>query len=167
MVQVLGIPHTSPLSGYLSLHDVIVSVDGTNITNPDDWMKMMTKANSQIILGSPPLENSQSYKAIKEEKGYCVPNSWIEASKIIQEVNDNFSCPDEFVPFVQNSCINSSLSDASNLREETEHKHCLIAKDVIKLKKCGNGWQMIGTDGNSCICSEVNVTFLFSLYIYW
>ncbi|XP_020098109.1 membrane-bound transcription factor site-2 protease homolog isoform X2 [Ananas comosus] len=151
---VLGIPHTSPLSGYLSLHDVIVSVDGTNITNPDDWMKMMAKANSQIILGSPPLENSQSYKAIKEEKGYCVPNSWIEASKIIQEVNDNFSCPDDFVPFVQNSCINSSLSDGSNLREETEHKHCLIAKDVIKLKKCGNGWQIIGTDGNSCICSE-------------
>ena len=141
-------PHTSPLTGYLSRGDVIAAVDGSKISYPNEWTDKMIQINFQM-----------HQKAFSGRKGYCVPNTWLDGTNTTHIIDDNFSCPDELATFVTVSCPNSSLSagisseDSNVNRRETNQ--CLTAKDVVKLNKCGDGWEMIGTDRSNCTCLEV------------
>ncbi|KAF0920643.1 hypothetical protein E2562_036137 [Oryza meyeriana var. granulata] len=132
-LMITGVPETSPLSGYLSAHDFILSVNGLNITRADEWMKMLDQDNVEQISSRDLLEGSESYGATGSRKGYCVPNSWMDASKNLWHINDKLSCPDDLVAFQR-------MSGKGIGKKEAEDKYCLIAKDVAKLKKCGNGW---------------------------
>lgn len=156
--MVLGVPQTSALSGYLSPYDVIGSLDGTNIKSPQEWMKKMAQINAQTLPKSTYLEESRHSQAISGRKGYCVPDSWLEKSRNSRAVDDQFSCPDELMPFLSISCFNSSLMVGSvhggSEKNKVEDKHCLTAKDVVKLKKCGDEWGMTGNDRSHCACSE-------------
>lgn len=155
---VMRVPQTSPLSGYLSVHDVILSVDGLNITRTDEWMKMLAQGNAEKTSSPEFLEGSQSYGATSSGKGYCVPNSWMDASKNLWQINDKLSCPDELIAFEKITCNGSAtFSDETGRgsdQKEAEDKYCLIAKDVVKLRKCGNGWWGTEHDESNCACLE-------------
>lgn len=156
-LTVMGVPQVSPLSGYLSVHDVILSVDGLNIRRTDDWMKMLDQGTIEKISSREFLGGSQSYGATISGKGYCVPNSWLDASKNLWQINDKLACPDELTVFGKFSCNGSvtfSETDRGSDKKEAESKYCLIAKDVVKLKKCGNGWRGTKDDESNCTCLE-------------
>ncbi|KAG8056003.1 hypothetical protein GUJ93_ZPchr0001g31562 [Zizania palustris] len=140
-LMVTGVPQTSPLSGYLSAHDVILTVDGLNITRADEWMNV-EKTNSHNLL-----EISQSYGDTGSRKGYCVPNSWMDASKNLWQINDKLSCQDDLIAF-------KKMTGKGIDKKEAEDKYCLISKDVVKLKKCGNGWWGIVDDRSNFVCLE-------------
>ncbi|KAH7685818.1 Membrane-bound transcription factor site-2 protease protein [Dioscorea alata] len=152
--MVLEVPPVSPLSKYLTRGDVILSVDGANISNSYEWMKKMQEVDSRKPNDPYSVQNSHS-QAVNHGKGYCVPNSLLEGSMTLL-ADDQFSCPDELAAFTSLSCYNSSsLIENSNSGSENngmETKHCLIAMDVVKLRKCGDGWLMAGK--NNCACSE-------------
>lgn len=152
---VMGVPQTSPLSGYLSVHDVILAVDGLNMRKTDEWMKMLAQDTVEKNSSHAFIEGFQSYGAASSGKGYCVPNSWMDASKNLWQINDKVSCPDELIAFGKFTCNGSTTFSGTGRAEkkEAEDKYCLIAKDVVKLKKCGHGWR--GTDEEiSCTCLE-------------
>ena len=165
----MGVPQISPLAGYLSVHDVILSVDGLNIRTTNDWVKKLDegsvgKTSSREFLGG-----SQSHDATSSGKGYCVPNSWLDASKNLWQINDKLSCPDELVVFGKFTCNGSttfSETDRGSDKKEPKDKYCLIAKDVVKLKKCGNGWRGTKDDESNCTCLEVRFLILFVTYYY-
>uniref|UniRef100_A0A0D9V3N0 Uncharacterized protein n=1 Tax=Leersia perrieri TaxID=77586 RepID=A0A0D9V3N0_9ORYZ len=140
--QITGVPETSPLSGYLSTYDFILSVDGLNMTRSDEWMKMLAQDNVEKTRSLDLLEGYESHGATGSRKGYCVPNSWMDASKNLWKINDNLSCPDDLLFF-------QKMSGKSSDKKEAEEKYCLIANDVVKLKKCGNGWQGTEDDRNN------------------
>uniref|UniRef100_A0ACD5VP69 Uncharacterized protein n=1 Tax=Avena sativa TaxID=4498 RepID=A0ACD5VP69_AVESA len=156
-LTVMGVPQVSPLSGYLSVHDVILSVDGLNIRGTDDWMKMLDQGTIEKISSREFLGGSQSYGATTSGKGYCVPNSWLDASKNLWQINDKLACPDELIVFGKFTCNSSttfSETDRGSEKKEAESKYCLIAKDIVKLKKCGNGWWGTKDDESNCTCLE-------------
>ncbi|CAO1948142.1 unnamed protein product [Urochloa humidicola] len=156
-LMVTRIPQTSPLSEYLSAHDVILSVDGLKITRTDEWIKILNQDTTAKSNGPEFLEGSQRYVASNSGKGYCVPDSWMDASKNLWQVRDKLPCPDELIAFEKaisnGSAIFTKTSRGSD-QKELEGKYCLIAKDVVKLRKCGNGWQMTEDDGSSRGCFE-------------
>ncbi|KAJ0971771.1 hypothetical protein J5N97_019730 [Dioscorea zingiberensis] len=153
--MVLEVPLMSPLSGYLSRGDVILSVDGANISNSYEWIKKMQEADSQKLHVPYSLQDLHPSQAVNHGKGYCVPNSLVEGSMTLL-VDDQFSCPDELAAFTRLACYNSSSltgnSSEGSEKIEMETKHCFNAKDVVRLKKCGDGWLM--ADTSSCACSE-------------
>uniref|UniRef100_A0A0D3ERZ2 Endopeptidase S2P n=1 Tax=Oryza barthii TaxID=65489 RepID=A0A0D3ERZ2_9ORYZ len=146
-LMITGVPEASPLSGYLSAHNFILSVDGLNITRADEWMKMLTQDNVVQISSRDLLEGSEGYRATGSRKGYCVPNSWMDASKNLWQINDKLSCPDDLVAFQR-------MSEKGIGKKEVEDKYCLIAKDVVKLKKCGNGWRGAEDGRSNFACLE-------------
>uniref|UniRef100_A0A0D9YCJ6 Endopeptidase S2P n=1 Tax=Oryza glumipatula TaxID=40148 RepID=A0A0D9YCJ6_9ORYZ len=146
-LMITGVPEASPLSGYLSAHNFILSVDGLNITRADEWMKMLTQDNVVQISSRDLLEGSEGYRATGSRKGYCVPNSWMDASKNLWQINDKLSCPDDLVAFQR-------MSEKGIGKKEVEDKYCLIAKDVVKLKKCGNGWRGVEDGRSNFTCLE-------------
>ncbi|GJM93697.1 hypothetical protein PR202_ga10279 [Eleusine coracana subsp. coracana] len=158
--QVTEIPQTSPLSEHLSTHDVILSVDGLKLTRTDEWMKMLDQGTTMKISGPEFLEGSQRYVGTSSGKGYCVPNSWMDASKNLWQINDKLSCPDELIAFEKMICNGSNIFSEKIGRdsdqEEVEGKYCLIVKDVVKLRKCGNGWRRIENDESSCACFQTS-----------
>lgn len=120
-------PKYSSLSAHLSPHDLILTVDGLRVTSADELFKILTRDKLQNI----------------RKKGYCVPISWVEAGDILMAGNINGECPQDFSTFLTLSCANASLPrSGDNLR------HCLIAKDVARLRNCGD-------TGDYCVCSEV------------
>ncbi|ONK55182.1 uncharacterized protein A4U43_UnF6740 [Asparagus officinalis] len=141
------VPQTSALSGYLSHGDVITAVDGSRIRYPSDWTKKMIQINSQML-----------QTTFSGKKGYCVPHSWLVETNITRRIEDNFSCPGELAIFASIPCLSSSLSDGIRNEDRnanrTVTKQCLNAKYVIKLKKCGDGWEVTGSDQTSCACLE-------------
>ncbi|CAL9092398.1 unnamed protein product [Musa textilis] len=146
---VLGVPKASPFYGYLSPYDIVVAVDGSNIKSPHEWINIMAEVNSQMFAQIYETRDTQNSQVLNHRKGYCVPDNWTEASSISN------SCSDEFTAFVRLPCSNSSLViESLGGENKLEGKHCLIAKEVVKLKKCWNGWQMNGTDGTICECAE-------------
>lgn len=153
---VMEVSQSSSLSRSLSVHDVILSVDGLNIRKTDDWMKMLAQGTVEKTSSHEFLDGSQSYGATISGKGYCVPNSWMDASKNLWQINDKLSCPDELMVFGKFTC-NGSMhfpeTGKGSDKKETEDMYCLIAKDVVKLKKCGNGWRGTEDDSN-CTCLE-------------
>ncbi|MQL83776.1 hypothetical protein Taro_016268 [Colocasia esculenta] len=153
--MVLSVSPSSPLSGYLSHGDIIMSLDGSNIHNPLEWMEKLTHLDSKMqnqSYYSRPLKISQ---AITGEKGYCVPSAWVEEREF-QPMDNETSCPDDFSAFVSTSCCTSTLQDGDACDDRcgntTKRIHCFNPKDVIKFKKCG-GWQM-GQTTQRCQCSK-------------
>ncbi|CAL4948403.1 unnamed protein product [Urochloa decumbens] len=157
-LMVTKIPQTSPLSEYLSAHDVILSVDGVKVTRTDEWIKILNQDTTEKSNGPEFLEGSQRYVPTNSGKGYCVPDSWVDASKNLWQVRDRLPCPDELIAFEKaiskDSAIFTKKTSRDSDQKELEGKYCLIAKDVVKLRKCGNGWQMTEDDGNSRGCFE-------------
>ncbi|KAG2590526.1 hypothetical protein PVAP13_5NG407800 [Panicum virgatum] len=157
-LMVSGIPRTSPLSEYLSAHDVILSVDGMKITRTDEWIKILNQDATAKSSDPEFLEGSQRYVATSSGKGYCVPDPWMDASKNLWQIRDKVPCPDELIAFEKaisnDSAIFTEKIGRGSGQKEVEGKYCLIAKDVVKLRKCGNGWQRTEDDGSSHACFE-------------
>ncbi|KAF3450123.1 hypothetical protein FNV43_RR06203 [Rhamnella rubrinervis] len=151
-LMVLNVPSTSPLSGYLSPGDVIISLDGVPIYNTEEWMDMATLVNKLALQNINSSGYNQSSRAVSSRKGYCVPNSVLEESKI-ELVDNQYSCPDHLTAFVTIPCSGTSMSD-DGYSNRFEPTHCLNAKDVVKFRKCGGDWLTARTNGGSCICSQ-------------
>ncbi|PRQ30241.1 putative S2P endopeptidase [Rosa chinensis] len=144
--MVLGVPSTSPLSGYLSRGDVIVSVDGVPIRNAQEWMDMAAFLNELSLNDGNHNVDVQSVGTVSNRKGYCVPNPMMEESKQMLILDNQYSCPDGLTSFTTVPCAYTSIN--------IEKTYCLNAKDVVKLNKCGDGWPPTITNGSNCICSQ-------------
>ncbi|KAJ6326436.1 hypothetical protein OIU78_013524 [Salix suchowensis] len=110
-----------------------------------------------------PLQNSnlsksfESLAIVHRMKGYCVPTSVIEESKEMLFIENQSACPDDLTGFVAVQCFNSSKSDIVSNEDGISLRqrwHCLNARDVVKLNKCGDGWVTEITKGSSCLCSQ-------------
>ncbi|KAL9406781.1 hypothetical protein Peur_003753 [Populus x canadensis] len=113
--MVLDVPSTSPLSGYLSPGDAIISLDGKRIHNEQDWMEITALIDEQTL----------------------------QSSNLSKSFEDNQSaCPDDLAEFVAIQCFDPRKSDDVNIEDglsRRQRRHCLNAKDVVKLNKCGDG----------------------------
>ncbi|TVU35723.1 hypothetical protein EJB05_17626 [Eragrostis curvula] len=157
-LMVTEIPQTSPLSEYLSAHDVILSVDGLKLTRTDEWIKVLDQGTTLKTNDPEFMEGSQRYAATSSSKGYCVPNSWMDASKNLWQISNELPCPDELIAFEKMFCNGSTVfsekTGSDSDQKQAEGKYCLIAKDVVKLRKCGNGWLRTKNDGSRCACFQ-------------
>lgn len=150
-------PPSSPLSGYLSHGDLIVSLDGLPINGPQDWIAKMTLLDDQTLKESQH-SREQSLREANGRKGYCIPRSLIEESSNIELVDGLFTCPDELTAFRSAPCFNLTLLDDDSsgiIQNKTEGARCLPATAVVNLKKCGDGWQVTGMNRSYCPCSQV------------
>lgn len=143
-------PSISPLFGYLSHGDIIVSLDGIQVHKPSEWLELaaiLDNQNSKTSNGSLYLGDS---RRIHHGKGYCVPNALIEEGFNGKMVDSQFVCPGDLTAFRTMPCSNAAQ------REVTV---CLDAKDIVKLNKCGDGWVTTSdTDNKSgCVCPQVNI----------
>lgn len=158
----MDVSSTSPLYGYLSTGDLIVSLDGIRIHNAEEWMEKTALLDEQA------LENSKTYSDFKKSfpivngrKGYCIPSSLIDENKHIQLMDNQTTCPNELTLFVTISCLDSRMMD--DRISEADHQdrrdgiHCLPAKDIVTLRKCGDGWMKTESKESNCLCSEVHV----------
>ncbi|XP_058197575.1 membrane-bound transcription factor site-2 protease homolog isoform X3 [Rhododendron vialii] len=156
--MVLDVPSSSPLSGFLSSGDLVMSMDGITIHNPQEWMEVAAHIHEQTLRNSN-FSNSFHFTMANGNKGYCVPSSLMEASTDVLLTDDQSTCPNEFTAFTTLSCSNSSMLDdgsiADKYQNSREGMHCLIAKDIVKLRKCGDGWVKSASNRSSCPCSEV------------
>ncbi|KAJ6347134.1 hypothetical protein OIU76_003766 [Salix suchowensis] len=132
--MVLDVPPTSPLSG--------LSVS---------WGYEQPLQNSNLS------KSFESLAIVHRMKGYCVPTSVIEESKEMLFIENQSACPDDLTGFVAVQCFNSSKSDIVSNEDGISLRqrwHCLNARDVVKLNKCGDGWVTEITKGSSCLCSQ-------------
>lgn len=155
----MGVPSTSPLSSYLSRGDVIVSVDGVRIHNAQKWMDTAALVNELSLNDRKHNMDIQSFGTVSSRKGYCVPNPMIKESKQMVIVDNQSSCPDGLTAFTTVPCAYASISGYDHLRN-IEKTYCLIARDIVKLNKCGDGWPPTITNGSNCICSQVGIWML-------
>ncbi|KAL7210945.1 hypothetical protein ACSBR2_013930 [Camellia fascicularis] len=155
--MVLDVSSTSSLSGFLSPGDLIMSLDGIRIHNAQEWMEMAAHIHEKTLQNSNVSIDFHNMIA-NGKKGYCVPSSLIEASKDIQLTDDQSTCPNEFTAFTSIPCFNSNMLDKGSIegdhQKSREVMYCLIAKDIVKLKKCGDGWGNFANNKSSCRCSE-------------
>ncbi|XP_028110811.1 membrane-bound transcription factor site-2 protease homolog isoform X4 [Camellia sinensis] len=152
--MVLDVSSTSSLSGFLSPGDLIMSLDGIRIHNAQEWMEMAAHIHEKTLQNSNVSIDFRNMIA-NGKKGYCVPSSLIEASKDIQLTDDQSTCPNEFTAFTSMPCFNSNMLDKGSIEGDSrEVMYCLIAKDIVKLKKCGDGWGNFANNKSSCLCSE-------------
>ncbi|CAH2078451.1 unnamed protein product [Thlaspi arvense] len=144
---VVDVPYKSPLFGYLSPGDAIVSLDGIRIHKPSEWLELAAILDKQNIETS----NASSYlggsRRFHHGKGYCVPISQIEEGLKGKMVENQYLCPGDLTPFQHVPCSNAA---------PREVYVCLDAKDIVKLDKCGDGWVATSdTDVKSdCVCSQ-------------
>ncbi|KAL1205299.1 Membrane-bound transcription factor site-2 protease-like protein [Cardamine amara subsp. amara] len=146
-LTVVDVPSMSPLFGYLSPGDVIVSLDGIQVHKPSEWLELaaiLDKQDSKTSNASLYLGGS---KRFHQGKGYCVPISLIEEGFKGKMVENQYVCTGDLTPFLPVPCSNAALNQDSI---------CLDAKDIVKLKKCGDGWVTTSdTDNKSdCVCSQ-------------
>lgn len=150
----------SPLSGFLSSGDLVMSMDGITIHNPQEWMEVAAHIHEQTLRNSN-FSNSFHFTMANGNKGYCVPSSLMEARTDVLLTDDQSTCPNEFTAFTILSCSNSSMLDDGSIvdkyQNSREGMHCLIAKDIVKLRKCGDGWVKSASNRSSCPCSEVQI----------
>lgn len=149
----MDVPSTSPLSGYLSPGDVIISLDGVRIYSAQEWMEMATLVNKLAFQNIKSSGDNQSFGTVGSQKGYCVPSSMLEDSRV-ELVENQSPCPAHLTAFVTIPCIVASMSDDSPNRFELAH--CMNAKDVVKFQKCGD-WLTAKTNGSNCKCSQVSL----------
>ncbi|KAF4348611.1 hypothetical protein F8388_020992 [Cannabis sativa] len=143
--MVLAVPSSSPLSGYLSPGDLIVSMDGATIKSPHQWIKMADFINKLAIRNTNHSRYAKGIGIVNSGKGYCVPHSLLEES-IKMQLEDHSGCPDDLAAFATIPCFDKTIFD--------DQIHCLNAKQVVKHGKCGDGWVTAKADPNSCICSQ-------------
>lgn len=152
--MVLDVSAASPLFKYISPGDFIVSLDGIRIHDAQEWMEITNMLHQQTNQN---LKDYEYTKVDSRRKGYCVPRSLIQESYHIRS-GAKSSCPDELSSFVTMPCLPSSTSNDTsgedNIEKRTDHIHCLNAKDIVELKKCGDGWMEIASNESSCSCSE-------------
>lgn len=158
-------PNSSPLYGYLSPHDVILSVDGIPIHSPQEWVDLTALIDGVAFPESNYTKQNRDVREGNGEKGYCVPNVLIEGSEKIQLVDNISTCPYDFSSFTRTPCSETSLlydhpGDSAAIRRD--HAYCLNSQEIVKLKKCGTGWLKAVTNGSSCICSEVSFQYKLS-----
>lgn len=166
--QVLNVPSTSPLSGYLAPGDVILSVDNVPIRNAQEWLKLNTLTYNVKLSNVNLSQSSGDLGVVNKVKGYCVPNFMLEESKISKLLENQYACPRELTAFVKSLCsanvmLDDSQSETDLLnRGETDHlnsewsMYCLNAKDVVKHSRCGNDWGPATTKGGGCTCPQVD-----------
>lgn len=145
----------SPLFKYISPGDLIVSLDGMRIHDAEEWVEI---TNTLRLQTNQNLKDYEDLKVANRRKGYCVPRSLIEESYHIQS-DARSTCPDELSSFITIPCLHSSTSNGTLsekiIEKRRDHIHCLNAKDIVELKKCGHGWIEIASSESSCSCSEV------------
>ena len=149
---------TSPLSGVLSPGDLIMSLDGIQIRNPQEWMEMSSNIQEKTLKISN-FSNDSQFTSANGQKGYCVPSFLMEASKDFRLTEDQSTCPKELTTFATISCFNSSMLANSSIEDnyKSNGMHCLNATDIVKLKKCGGGWIKSAINKSSCLCPEVQI----------
>lgn len=157
--MVLDVPSVSPLFGYLSPGDVILSFDGIRVHNPRECMEIADLLHKRMLQSSNDSLFLQRFSRPDARKGYCVPNSLMEESNKIQLVtSDQFACPEDLSSFVTTQCLesaeSSNLVSAYGQPNVSKNGFCLNAKDIVKLRKCGDGWMTAVTVGSSCLCSH-------------
>ncbi|XP_059656240.1 membrane-bound transcription factor site-2 protease homolog [Cornus florida] len=153
--MVLDVSSSSPLSGYLSPGDLIISLDGMRIHNVQEWMEMASLLDEQALQNSNSSNDFNRFMTVNGRKGYCVPSPLMEESKDIQLINNGSICPNELTAFVTISCFDPiDGSGEDDHQKSRESIHCLTAKDIVKLKKCGDGWMKSISNSSSCPCSE-------------
>ncbi|OWM90218.1 hypothetical protein CDL15_Pgr006539 [Punica granatum] len=146
---VLEVPYSSPLHGYLSPGDMIVALDDILIRDKQDWVEV----TSLIDIDSNQESNHTQYVGKgSSKKGYCVPLGLLEEKETIQHVDNVCTCLDDLTAFISTPCSNMDTTDHNDGSGSIEkHARCLNAKEVIKLRKCGDGWSHI-VNGSSCLC---------------
>jgi S2P endopeptidase len=159
--QVLGVPPTSPLFGYLAPGDVIVYVDNVPIRNAQEWLKLNTLTYDIQLKNVNISQHTGDVGVLNNRKGYCVPSLVMEASKITELLENQHVCPRELTSFVKISCSdNITLDDGQSETDPSNGRwnmYCLNPKDVVKLDKCGDGWGLATSKGSSCSCSQVDI----------
>ncbi|OWM71520.1 hypothetical protein CDL15_Pgr005707 [Punica granatum] len=151
IVPVLEVPYSSPLHGYLSPGDMIVAVDDIPIRDKQDWVE----AISLIDIDSNQESNHTQYVGKgSSKKGYCVPLGSLEERESIRHVDNVSTCLDDLTAFISTPCSDMDTTDYNDgSGSAEEHARCLDAKEVIKLRKCGDGWSHI-VNGSSCLCLQ-------------
>lgn len=160
----MHVPPTSALSGYLAPGDVIRSVDDVPIQNAQDWVQVNTLTYNIKLNNVNISQNSGNFGTVNGRKGYCVPNLVMENSKFTELVENQYACSNDLTAFVKVSCSTYTLDDdlsKADVINLGRNFYCLDAKDVVKLKKCGDSWQSATPNGRSgCTCSMVQIYFL-------
>ncbi|KAI4332117.1 hypothetical protein L6164_017052 [Bauhinia variegata] len=143
--MVLDVPSTSPLSGYLSPGDVIVSVDGIPIRNAQEWMEVNTLTyNMKLSKNVNISHHTGDLRAVNGRKGYCVPSFIMEERRPTEVAENQYTCPNDLIAFVKVFLSTAGMLD--NVQSETDllnrdwNIYCLNAKDVVEHNKCGDGW---------------------------
>lgn len=159
---------TSPLSGYLSPRDLIISLGGTRVHTVEEWKDTIDLLNVMKILQNfESSTNIDDFMTRIDRKGYCVPHYMIKKSITATLENRKTACPDEFYAFASTPCLDShTLEDARNEEnhlQERERIHCFYPKDITQFKKCGDGWDKSLRNRSTCSCLEVKSNKAFDI----
>ncbi|KAL6505461.1 hypothetical protein OROHE_022840 [Orobanche hederae] len=148
---VLDVHPMSPLSGYLSPNDVILSIDDYHIHTAEEWKRIVTVLTEQTtpLLAS----GGRSSEITNIRKSYCVPHSLAEESRDVQYEGNQTYCPNELTAFVSVACLDNNHGGKQNYNQKREI-HCLKAKDVVKLRKCAYNSVEAPRNDSGCLCSE-------------
>ncbi|KAK9989550.1 hypothetical protein SO802_029789 [Lithocarpus litseifolius] len=154
--MVLDVSSTSPLSRYLSHGDLIMSLDGVHIHNSQEWMEMTSLIDKMALQSTNHSKYAEGFGRVNGIKGYCVPNIMTEDNQKIQSVGNHSACAEDLTAFETIPCHDMRMSNIGGSEDghpkRRESAYCLDAKDIVKLNKCGDGWEII-TNGSNCICS--------------
>ncbi|KAH9607936.1 hypothetical protein KSS87_019996 [Heliosperma pusillum] len=138
--MVVDVSASSPLSGYLSPGDNIVSLEGAKMFSAVDWMEMVNSLEKRSLASS-------EFKVMKGyptmNRAYCAPNFLVQNRERLFSVSNHSACPDDHVAFVSTPCFDvRSPSDGTG--------YCLGSTDAVSLKSCGS----VGMSESTCVCSE-------------
>lgn len=160
VMQVLHVPPTSPLSGYLGPGDVIQSVDNIPIRNAQEWVRVNTLTYNMKLNIVNISQHSGDFRAVNVRKGYCIPSLMMEESKYTV-LGNQYACSDDLTAFVEDLCSSATPNDGqdeADLSNRGWNFYCLNAKDVVKLKKCADDWGLATPNRRSgCTCSKVKI----------
>ena len=144
----------SPLTGYLSPGDTILSLNGLDIHNPEEWFEKASRLD-------PKVHNLFNYSYPDHSmriQGYCIPDSWIKDQNILSTDDEN-ACPEDLVAFIIKRLDGNHSGDGHDV--PMRKYYCLLPQDVLKLKKCGDAYQR-DESNQLCLCLEVH-----SYVCYW
>lgn len=154
----MDVSSTSPLSRHLSPGDLIMSLDGIHILNSQEWMEMTSLIDKMALQSTNHSKYAEGFGRVNGIKGYCVPNIMIEDNQKIQSVGNHAACAEDLTAFETIPCHDMRMSNIGGSEDghpkRRDSAYCLDAKDIVKLNKCGDGWEII-TNGSSCTCSLV------------
>lgn len=152
--MVLDISASSPVSDFLSPGDVVVSLDGTMIHSPVDWMEKAISLEKLTVASS---EAMKGFLTIDRQRIYCAPSSLVHRRENMLLMTNQSTCPDEHIAFVSIPCFGSSVHldgsgeyDVQKIRDDV---HCISYADIAGIKNCGSLGRTTDS-GSNCICSE-------------